>query len=150
MSSENNVNALSKALVNYATAFLIWLFFIFVFIPLAREISSKPPLHSLLAFIALVSTLILVYSASESYLKAVSWVTEIAEKRRGRTYAIILKFAMLEILVLVDSILLVPITWIMAPALGGIVLIVSVIAAILVFTIHSSYIVEYILDRILG
>jgi len=117
-------NGLSRALGGYLTAFLIWLFSLTVFIPLATEVSAGIPLRPLVASMFLTAVAIEVYSATSGMLSYLN-----SRQAAGR-----LRLVLLEATLATDAILLIPLLWAVAPVLGG----VSLILTLMVMTVLAS------------
>lgn len=140
---------LSRAIVHYSTAFLIWLFSLFVLIPLSDEVSIEPPLRSVIAATSLVAVSYLALAGTRAYLEWVGWLTELVEAKGGREKAGVYSLVFTEIGILVDSILLVPLVWSVSRPLGGMALIAAVAMIVLVLLPHSSTIAEYLARELL-
>ncbi|MCD6564137.1 MAG: hypothetical protein J7K23_09525 [Thermoproteales archaeon] len=140
---------LTKSFVDFSIAFLLWLFSIFIFIPLAKLIPITPPLYPIVSFIVLVSIISVVYKASLNMLKFINWIVGYLEKKKKIEKAKLVQFVLLEILIIVDSILLIPLTWLISPVFGGILLIIALFLAIIVFSMYSSTIAEKIVGKLI-
>jgi len=117
-------DGLSRALGGYLTAFLIWLFSLTVFIPLAAEVSAGIPLRPLVASMFLTAVAIEVYSATSGMLSYLN----------SRRAAERLRLVLLEVTLVADAVLLIPLLWAVAPVLGG----MSLILALVVMAVLAS------------
>lgn len=128
---EEAASHLGRAVVAYATAFLLWIFFLAVFLPAAAVPLSEP----VLPIIALVFT---TGIAVEVYWGTVNLIDFLDLSRLGR----VARFLLLEFTVLLDSLLLTPPLYAISPAVGGAYLIVALVIAVLILLTHSDVVVE--------
>jgi len=82
-------------------------------------------------------------------LKFINWIVGYLEKKKKIEKAKLVQFVLLEILIIVDSILLIPLTWLISPVFGGILLIIALFLAIIVFSMYSSTIAEKIVGKLI-
>jgi len=117
----SRVKTLSEAMVNYITAFMIWLFTLFVFIPLAEETVIEPPLGAIVAFIGLMGMSHSTYRGSVLLLEYRKSLVDETKK--------LIKLGILETVVVLDGILVIPIVWRISSILGGLTLIAFIAVA---------------------
>ncbi|RLE86632.1 MAG: hypothetical protein DRJ67_06805, partial [Thermoprotei archaeon] len=136
-------DGLSRALGGYLTAFLIWLFSLTVFIPLAAEVSAGIPLRPLVASMFLTAVAIEVYSATSGMLSYLN----------SRRAAERLRLVLLEVTLVADAVLLIPLLWAVAPVLGGMSLILALVVMAVLASPHLDELVTLAsgaLARLLG
>ena len=142
--------SLSKAMVDYSTAFLIWLFSIFLFIPLAEAVPTQPPLYPIVSFIIFVAIFSLVAKATSTFIEFIGWITGVLEKRGKMEKARLVKFILFEVLIIIDSVLVIPLLWLISPIFGGIALIFAIMAVLATLSVYSTSISEALVEKILG
>lgn len=128
---------LGRALVNYTTAFLLWLFFIAVFLPAAEEqgaANAEP----------LIALVFLAGIALEAYLGSVAVINFVTVSKVGK----LAKFLSVELVILADAVLLLPPLHAISPALGGAALITAIVAAAVAALVHMDVLIQYLLRRL--
>lgn len=128
---------LGRALVNYTTAFLLWLFFMAVFLPAAEE-QSAANAGPLIALVFLTGI------ALEAYLGSVAVVNFVAVSKVSK----LVKFLSLELVVLMDAVLLIPPLHAVSPVLGGAALITAIVAAAVAALVHMDALIQYVVKRL--
>ena len=117
----SRVKTLSEAMVNYIIAFMIWLFTLFVFIPLAEETVVEPPLGAIVAFIGLMG---MAHSTYKGSILLLEYRKNLADETKK-----LIKLGILETVVVLDGVLVIPIVWRISSILGGLMLIAFIAVA---------------------
>lgn len=128
---------LGRSMVAYATAFLLWLFLLAVFLPAA----SAPLSESLAPVIALI---FLLGIAVEVYWGTTNLLEFLDLSRPGK----VARFLTLELIVALDALLLAAPLYAISPALGGACIVVASVVAVMILLTHSEAFVELILRLI--
>ncbi|MEM1509795.1 MAG: hypothetical protein QXY49_03675 [Thermofilaceae archaeon] len=128
---------LGRALVNYTTAFLLWLFFTAVFLP-AAEAQSTTNTEPLIALVFLIGI------AFEAYLGSVAVLNFVTISKASKPA----KFLSIELVILADAVLLIPPLRAVSPALGGAVLLIAIVVAVIVALVHIDVLIQYVLKKL--
>lgn len=127
---------LGRALVNYTTAFLLWLFFVAVFLP-AAEAQNATKTEPLIALVFLVGI------AFEAYLGSVAVLNLVTISKAGKQA----KFFSIELVILADAVLLIPPLRAVSPALGGAMLLTAIVVAVVVALVHMDVLIQLVLRK---
>jgi len=127
---------LGRAVVAYATAFLLWLFLIAIFVPAA----SAPSSEQILPIVALI---FLAGIAVEVYWGTVNLIDFLSLASPSR----VTRFLALELIVLLDSLLLATPLHFISPVLGGACIVVAAVAAVLILVTHTEAALELVFNR---
>lgn len=117
----SRVKKLSEAMVNYIVAFMIWLFTLFVFIPLAEKTVVEPPLGAIVAFIGLTG---MAYSTYKGSILLLEYRKSLVDETKKS-----IKLGILEMIIILDGVLVIPIVWRISSILGGLTLIAFIAVA---------------------
>jgi len=124
---------LGRAVVAYATAFLLWLFLLLVYLP-ASHLPSTEPLAPLIALIFLGGIAAEVWWGTTSLLEFL----ELAALSRPA------KLLATELVVLLDALLLAPPLYAISPALGGACVIVALVVAVALLLMNAEALLELV------
>ncbi|MCD6443998.1 hypothetical protein J7L70_03215 [Candidatus Bathyarchaeota archaeon] len=117
----SRVKTLSEAMVSYFIAFMIWLFTLFVFIPLAEEIVVEPPLRAIVAFIGLLG---MAHSTYRGSVLLLEYRKSLANEPKN-----LIKLGIIETIIILDGVLVIPIVWKISSIIGGLTLIAFIAVA---------------------
>lgn len=106
--------------------------------PLAADISAEVPLKSLMAFVFLIPTAVETYNATLGVLEYLS-----SRRVAGR-----LRLILVEAAITADAVLLIPLLWAVAPVLGGVGLVLALLAITTVASPHLEEMAARALRRL--
>jgi len=119
----------SKAAAEYLKAALVWVFTLFVLVPLAHEIHVGAPLHSLVATIAMVAIAAPLARASRGFLEV--------SKGMGAAFGA-QSLAVKCAVVMVDSAMVLSLLWVVSPVLGGLTMLIALILVLVLAFLHPE------------